>query len=55
MAELAVDLTYGTALIEAARERELEQQILFYGEMYDEKYPMIKSDLTRSAVPASMN
>ena len=25
---------------------ELEQQILFYGEMYDEKYPMIKSDLT---------
>ena len=28
MAELAVDLTYGTALIEAARERELEQQIL---------------------------
>ena len=31
MAELAVDLTYGTALIEAARERELEQQILEEG------------------------
>ena len=31
MAELAVDLTYATALIEAARERDLEQQILEEG------------------------
>ena len=31
MAALAVDLTYATALIEAARERDLEQQILEEG------------------------